>query len=99
MADEQVKQVDVPAVPAKAAPPPETAQERADRLRAELAEVEAELPPPADHELVRVEAPHTSFSFGGSYVEAGRYTPVHRGNLAGLFEAAANAGVTLTQKG
>lgn len=99
MADEQKPQVDVPAVPAKAAPPPETPQQRADRLRAELAEAESELPVPDDHVLVRVEPPHSSFSFGGSYVEAGTHTPVHKGNLAGLFQAAADAGVTLTQKG
>lgn len=70
--------------------------ERAEKLRAQLAEAEAAVPPPPGTAKVRVEPPHDSFSVGG--VTVGRdFTLVPAGALAGLLGAAEAAGVTIKE--
>lgn len=79
-----------------AAPSQPDPAERAEKLRAELAEAEAAVPAPDGLAKVRVMPPHDSFSSGG--VTVGRdFTLVPAGALAALLGAAADAGVTIKE--
>lgn len=76
----------------------EDPQARVDRLRKELSEAEAALPPEPGTVRVRVEKPHSSFSFGVAAV-GNEYTPVPNHLVPFLMRAASEAGVTLTTEG
>jgi hypothetical protein len=78
------------------APPPDPA-DRARKLRAEAAAIEAAAQP--DHVLLKVEPPHVMFSYAG--VEIGPdWTPVHTSLAPAVLRAAAGTpGVTVTQEG
>jgi hypothetical protein len=67
-------------------------------LRAEADELELTLPPPANTEMLKVEAPHESFGFGGVWVGTD-WSPVPVHLVAGVMQAASEAGVTITQEG
>ena len=72
------------------------AEERVEKLRAQLAEAEAAVPPPPGTVRVRVARPHDSFTVAG--VTVGRdFTPVPAGALARLTAAAGAAGVKLEE--
>lgn len=84
--------------------PTDARRARAARLRAEAdkldppAAAEADAEVPETHVTLRVEEPHASFEYGGTVV--GRDpTQVHQLLVPGLMQAAAEAGVTLTQEG
>jgi len=66
-------------------------------LRAEADELEATLPPPADTERLKVEGPHEAFTFGGTWV-GNDWSPVPVHLVAGVMQAASEAGVTITQE-
>lgn len=86
-----------PAVKQPPAPSPQdTARERVEKLRAELAMAEAALPAPAGTVRVRVAPPHDSFTLGGVTVGPD-FTPVPAGALTRMMSAAADAGVTLEE--
>jgi hypothetical protein len=74
----------------------DTAQERVEKLRAELAAAVAALPPAPGTVRVRVARPHDSFTLGAVTVGPD-YTPVPAGALARLNAAAADAGVVLEE--
>jgi hypothetical protein len=76
----------------------ESDAEKAARLRAEAAAIELTLPPPPGTVRMKVEDPHASFHFGGTGV-GNDWTPVPEALASGLMQAAAEAGVTLTQEG
>lgn len=72
------------------------ARERIGKLRAQLAEAEAALPPEPGTVRLRVTEPHDSFTVGG--VTVGRDpTPVPAGAVPQLMTAAGDAGVTLEE--
>lgn len=81
---------------AKQPPSQDAAQERVEKLRAELASAEAALPPEPGTVRVRVRPPHDSFTRGAVTVVRD-FTPVPAGALAGLLGAAADAGVKIEE--
>lgn len=91
-----------PATPGKqaAAPsvPAEDPKAKVERLRGELAKAEAALPPEPGTVRVKVEGPHSSFSFGSAVVGTD-YTSVPNHLVPSLMRAASEAGVTLTTEG
>lgn len=79
------------------APSPEdAARERVGKLRAQLAEAQAALPPEPGTVRLRVVRPHDSFTVGGVTVGAD-LTPVPAGAVPQLMTAAADAGVTIEE--
>ena len=80
----------------KQAPPQDDAQQRVEKLRAELAMAEAALPPVPGTVRLRVMPPHDSFTRAA--VTVGRdFTLVPAGAVPELMSAAADAGVTLEE--
>jgi hypothetical protein len=75
---------------------PESPQDRADRLREQLAEAEAALPPAPGTVRLRVMPPHDSFTFAGHTVGKDP-TAVPVGAVARLLGQAADAGVTIKE--
>jgi hypothetical protein len=67
-------------------------------LRAEADELERTLPPPSNTERLKVTAPHESFGFGGVWVGTD-WSPVPVHMVAGVMQAAAEAGVSIIQEG
>lgn len=110
MADEQAgSQAEGQAVPqpadvirtataAQAKPAEEDPRAEAAALRARAAEIEAGLPAPEGTTRVKVESPHSEFSFGGVVIGP-EYTPVSDLLLPGVQQAADAAGVKLTTEG
>jgi len=88
-----------PAAPAAGktpAAPQDAARERIGKLRAQLTEAEAALPPEPGTVRVRVLPPHDSFTLGSVTVgEDLTAVPVHA--LSQLMSAAGDAGVTLEE--
>jgi len=80
----------------KPVPPPDAAQQRVEKLRAQLAEAQAALPPEPGTVLVRVIPPHDSFTRGAVTVGPD-FTPVPAGALPEILSAAAGAGVTIEE--
>lgn len=78
------------------APAQDTAQERVEKLRAQLAEAEAAVPPPPGTVRLRVTGDHDSFTVGGVTVTKDP-TPVPAHALAHLMGAAADAGVSIKE--
>jgi hypothetical protein len=77
---------------------PEDPYGEARLLRAQAAAIEAAAPPSDEWIKLKVGPPHTSFIYGG--VEVGEeWTGVHRSLAPGVLNAAAEAGVTVTQEG
>jgi hypothetical protein len=86
--------------PAGKSPPassvPDAARERIGKLRAQLLEAEAALPPEPGTVRLRVTGPHDSFTVAG--VTVGKDpTPVPAGAVPQLMTAAGDAGVTLEE--
>jgi hypothetical protein len=81
---------------AKQQPSQDAAQERIEKLRAQLAEAEAALPPPPGTVRVRVTGKHDSFTRGAVTVTRD-FTPVPAGALPELLSAASGAGVTIEE--
>jgi hypothetical protein len=82
-------------------PQADSQQDKRDKiasLRAEADELELTLPPPDNTERLKVHAPHEAFGFGGMWVGTDwTNVPVHL--VAGVMQAASEAGVTITQEG
>jgi len=78
---------------------PEDPYGLARELRAQAAAIEAAAPPTDEWVKLKVEPPHTSFSYGG--VEVGKeWTPVHVTLAPGVLSSASQTpGVTVTQEG
>jgi hypothetical protein len=79
-----------------AVPPQDAARDRIGKLRAQLLEAEAALPPEPGTVRLRVTEPHDSFTVAGVTVGADP-TPVPAGAVPRLMTAAGDAGVTLEE--
>jgi hypothetical protein len=79
-----------------APPSPDAAQERVEKLRAQLVEAEAAVPPPPGTVRLRVAGDHDSFTVAGFTVTKDP-TPVPAHALAHLMGAAADAGVKIEE--
>lgn len=81
----------------KPAKPPEDPYGEARLLRAQAAAIEASIPADAQYVRLKTEPPHESFHFGGTSVGS-EWTVVPEHLAPGILQAAADAGVTLTQQ-
>lgn len=79
--------------PAQPQPAPE---KRVEKLRAELAEAQAAIPPEPGTVRVKTEPPHSGFTVAGVTV-SDSWTDVPAGWMPTLTRAAREAGVTLTE--
>jgi hypothetical protein len=70
---------------------------QAKLLRAQASAIEAAIPADAPYVRMKTEQPHVEFSFGGTVVGAD-WTLVHASLAPGVLRAAADAGVSVTQK-
>jgi len=67
-------------------------------LRADADAIESTLPPPAGTTRLRVHAPHASFGYGGVWVDT-VWSSVPNHMVAGVMQAASEAGVAISQEG
>lgn len=84
-------------VPVKAGKPLEDPYGLALKLRAQATVLEAQAGMPDGYVRVKVEPPHGHVTYEG-YTIGRDWTPVHAGKMTRLRQAAAEAGVTLTEE-